>query len=620
MDLATLVVRLEAQTAEYDKRLAQATNTLQTFKRNNDKTLVDIDKRFQNFGAGIKRTLGFLAGGALLRSVVQATAEAQAVQAQLENAVEATGRVAGFTAPQLSKMANALSDLTTYDDEAIMGMQTLLLSFTRIRGEILERAQPAILDLATRMGTDLKSAALTVGKALENPIEGLTALQKAGVRLTDAQKDTIKQMVEVGNVAGAQGIVLKELERRFGGAAEAAANTFGGALKQLQNAFDDLLEQNGGLPEATEALRGLTGVLKDPGVKAGVDAFFSTLITGLSKSIELIAKTAAGLKLLGTGRGGNDVVDIDDQIRDLEQRIARIQSGAVRGMPAEARTAEIARLTAEIERLTQRQQMAIDGAVDFDGNIKEVEVSVKRLAVPVHDLGDAVAAVGAEFGSLEQSAKTALNNIVSSFDRLEDIRFDQFGDSLTKALDTAADDISKNVDEAIEKSNKGLSVFAEEAARSTQGIIADTLKNGFKDGAEGVLQSVGDMIVDITAQIVAADLARKLFGDVGKTGDFSGGWVGTAISAIGGLFGGTRDSGGRGQPGMAYAIGTGAQPEMFIPDRPGKFVPANQWGKGGKQLTVHNTFVLEQPASRATQLQVASAASRGLALAQRRNG
>lgn len=621
MDLASLVLRLEAQTAEYDKKLAQATTTLGTFEKRTKATLASVDKAFKGLGASAVRVIGLLAGGALFRGAVNATAEAEASFAQLEAAVNATGGAAGFTAPQLAKMAGNLQDLTTFSDESVMSMQAVLLQFTRIRGPVFKEAQQAIVDVAARMHTDLSTAALTVGKALDNPIEGMGALQKAGVRLSESQKQTIKDMVDVGNVAGAQGLILGELEKRFAGAALAARQNFSGALQAVKNQLGELLEAKGGLPGATANLNELAEVLKDPGVKQGADDIFSALIAGATKYLEVVTKGAAGWKVLLTGRGGNDAVDVDNQIRELVRQRDMLANNGARGasaMDPSQKAAAIANFNQQIAVLEARFNGVTDGTLNFDGSLKEVTVTLEKMTEPVTDVGQKVAALHVEFGSMAQDAETALNKIVASFDKLEDIRFDQFGEKTKEALAKTADESGEAIQKSLGKWVDVYNVFLDQAARNTQDTIANTLINGFKGGAKGVLQSVGEMIRDITAQLVAADLTKRLFGDVQANGNLSGGWVGTALSAIGAIFGGTRDSGGRGEAGKAYKIGTGAQPEMFVPDQPGHFTPAN--AQGGGETHVTNNFHFEQPQTRQTQTQVAAAVARGISAGQRRNG
>ena len=62
-----------------------------------------------------------------------------------------------------------------------------------------------------------------LGKALNDPIKGITALSRAGVTFTQGQKDQIKTLVESGNLLGAQKIIMGELEAQVGGTAEATA-------------------------------------------------------------------------------------------------------------------------------------------------------------------------------------------------------------------------------------------------------------------------------------------------------------------------------------------------------------------------------------------------------------
>src|SRR5690606_29619661 len=162
---------------------------------------------------------GFRSVQAIFRSVIAATIEAEAVAAQLEARVESTGGAAGFTAQQLLDMASGLQQVTTFGDEAIAAMQGVLLTFTNVRGEVFVSATEAVLNLAVALDTDLKSAALQVGKALNDPVKGVSALSRAGIQLSEAQQRQIRAFVETNDVASAQRVILGELEKQMGGAA-----------------------------------------------------------------------------------------------------------------------------------------------------------------------------------------------------------------------------------------------------------------------------------------------------------------------------------------------------------------------------------------------------------------
>jgi hypothetical protein len=154
---------------------------------------------------------------------------------------------AGLTSDELKGMASGLQEVTTFGDEAIIGAQNLLLTFTNIGGAggIFERTTKVTADVATAMGMDLKGAAIQLGKALNDPATGLSMLTRVGITFSEKQKDVIKSLQATGDMAGAQTVILEELERQFGGSAEAAASTFGGAMMQVENAVNDVLEAIG---------------------------------------------------------------------------------------------------------------------------------------------------------------------------------------------------------------------------------------------------------------------------------------------------------------------------------------------------------------------------------------
>ncbi|WP_426036511.1 phage tail length tape measure family protein [Brevundimonas sp. DC300-4] len=176
----------------------------------------------------------------------KAATEAADAMGQVEAALTSMGGASGRTKEQLAGLASGLMRQSLYDDDDILRKVTAnLLTFGNVAGEQFDRAQQAAVDLATRMGTDLQSATLMVGRALNAPVKGLAALGRAGIQFTEAQKATIKSMVAAGNVAGAQSIMLAELERQFGGAAAAAQNT--DPYDKIRDSLNDLSESMGAI-------------------------------------------------------------------------------------------------------------------------------------------------------------------------------------------------------------------------------------------------------------------------------------------------------------------------------------------------------------------------------------
>jgi phage-related minor tail protein len=156
---------------------------------------------------------------------VQGAAEYQSVLAQTEAVIKSTGGAAGFTVKEMEDLAASLSAAngqSLFTDDQLLSAQNVLATFTEIKGVNFSSATEAIANLSQAMGQDLQSSAVQVGKALNNPTEGLTALTRVGVSFTEEQKKAVEALMETGNVADAQKVILGELERQFGGSASAA--------------------------------------------------------------------------------------------------------------------------------------------------------------------------------------------------------------------------------------------------------------------------------------------------------------------------------------------------------------------------------------------------------------
>ncbi len=189
-----------------------------------------------------------VAAGALalaLRKAAQAAAVQEKAEAKLAAVQRATGNATGYTTKQLYAQARALQQVTTYGDEVIISAQAILATFKSIKGELFRDATEAILDMATVLDTDLRTAAVQLGKALGDPIRGVTALGRAGVDFTNKEREVIRVLAESGRMYEAQNLILKQVEGQMAGLARAQAQTFSGRRTQAANRWGDAMERIG---------------------------------------------------------------------------------------------------------------------------------------------------------------------------------------------------------------------------------------------------------------------------------------------------------------------------------------------------------------------------------------
>jgi len=252
----------------------------------------------QVWGIAASAIGGALSGisvGLVFSKFITETVNAQNEQAQLAAVVKSTGQAAGYSVKQLNDMADAMEKATAFSAGDINQAQTTLLAFTGIAGEQFPKALQAAADMASRTGMTVKSAAETIGRALDIPSEGLSSLSRQGFRFTDDQKRLAEQLEATGRTAEAQAIILKALEESYGGAAVAARDTLGGSFQALQNTISSLLTgSDDGVQGLRNAVEGLNEALRSDAAEKTLNAIAVTaeIVAGVLAT-RLVAGIAA---------------------------------------------------------------------------------------------------------------------------------------------------------------------------------------------------------------------------------------------------------------------------------------------------------------------------------------
>jgi len=215
--------------------------------------------KLSGLGKGLAGVVGSAAILKFGTDSVKAAEESAVATSRLENVFRQMGDTTGDAAKAAEHYAGVLSRKIGVDDEAIMAAQAQLATFGKVSDAtartagIFDRATSAAADLAAAGFGSLDSNAVQLGKALQDPTKGLTALARSGVTFTDQQKAQIAAMQKSGDLLGAQKIVLAAIESQVGGTAAATATS----SDKMKVAYGELQEQIGGklLPVVSQVVR-----------------------------------------------------------------------------------------------------------------------------------------------------------------------------------------------------------------------------------------------------------------------------------------------------------------------------------------------------------------------------
>ncbi len=277
--------------------------------------LKQAQKALGGFSSSLGKIAGLVATAFSVRAITNFAKEsvlaAEAAQTA-QNRLEAVAKATGVFGDQTKKVTDRLGEFAKaqelrigVDDKVIKGVQAQLLTFKLLSasadtvGGTFDRVTKAAFDMAAAGFGSAEGNAIALGKAFEDPIKGLTALRRSGTVFTQEQQDLIKSLVETGEVAKAQEIILAELETQYGGVAEATAD----ASVKLGLAFDNIKETAGTalLPVFAELVEGILPVTEALGEElAGAFKDLSPVLTDIVKQLpSLIMSLSPLIPILG---------------------------------------------------------------------------------------------------------------------------------------------------------------------------------------------------------------------------------------------------------------------------------------------------------------------------------
>jgi hypothetical protein len=340
---------------------------------------------------------------------VQAAAEAQRVMSQTEAVLKSTGTTANGTAQDIANLSETLSRQTAVDDELIQSGANLLLTFKNIQNQaglnndIFDQTVAATLDVARAMGTDASGEAIRLGKALNDPVRGISALTRVGIQFTAQQKEQIKALTESGDLLGAQKIILAELQSQFGGSAQAYAQTFAGQVELLGIELENLSEDIGVI--VMPALKSLMDGLREMAPEIGSnlrDAVNSVDWKALAKTLidlagfflrnaEVIVRVSSALFILNTAF---NLLRVTQGLYNAAAVITNVLLGKT-GTVATTTTAAVGVLRNAL--FLGGVTLAVGSVIDEYRRLKEI---IQKSSTPVSKFNSEVIAVGGAAGKL----------------------------------------------------------------------------------------------------------------------------------------------------------------------------------------------------------------------------
>ncbi|MFA5040978.1 MAG: phage tail tape measure C-terminal domain-containing protein [Bdellovibrionales bacterium] len=287
--------------------------------------------------AGIVAGAGLGAMVIMLKKSFEEAALAEQAQNRLMGVLRATDYASGLTGKELAEMAEEMEHSTLTSAESVKNAAAILATFRSVSGDTFKQAIHLAQDMSAVFQQDLSSSATQLGKALEDPVEGISALKRVGVSFSDSQRDVIKSLVETGQKAEAQKIILAALEQQVGGAGAAETQGLTGATHRMTVAWGDMLKAIG----QTEAVSG------------SAQAVLQQLATTFEVTTEWFSKAPLAVQLRDAKNELAEVQKELDWLQKLPSAVQPLYKGNT-----EVRQKKAAELRAEIEKLTKAEEVA----------------------------------------------------------------------------------------------------------------------------------------------------------------------------------------------------------------------------------------------------------------------
>lgn len=523
--------------------------------------------------------------------------DAQVVGARTENVIRKMGGAANVSASQVAELAEQISNKTAIDDEAIQAGQNLLLTFGNVRNEagkgndVFSQTSQLMVDMSVAMGTDAKSAALQLGKALNDPTKGVSALTRSGVSFTQQQKDQIAALQESGDILGAQKIILSEVEKQFGGAgaamstpADRAKVAWGNFQEEIGTAILPLVDKiltglANGLPKVIDVAKQLSKtigpVITD--VVGVVRSLFSSFTEGegdMGKTVAMLRTSFADIKQIVSSAVELITAIWNSAIGQNMLKVARSTFVAIRNVIAGALQVIKGVLDVVMGLIQGDWSRVWDGIKGIVSGVWKIISSIVRHGITVLKaiVSNVMTIVRGIFARAWDGIKTLTGNAISALVRLVKrlpglwiaglrVIGGLLRDLFSQAFSTARDAVSRGAQAIVD------------AVRSIPGRLRD-LGGMFLEAGKAIigkfvdgLRGAGGLVSDIAGNVwdAVSGMINSAIDKINSALEFKIGLPGPDIHVNPPNIPHVA-SGGRATGATLAIIGEGAEPETVLPD------------------------------------------------------
>lgn len=501
---ATITVELRSRTEKFKRDFQGATDTIKKKTKEVQKATDKASEGAKNFQARFRKAsqsiaaiqgplgpvagrltslgtiignVGFKAAAATLAvaalafglgKMVAAGARAERQFKRLEGILKATGGAAGLSLLEIEELSQKIGIETLASTQGIRDAAGILLTFKSITGDTFKEALSLSQDLAEVGFGSAKSAAIQLGKALEDPAVGLSALKRVGVSFTEEQKELIQTLDFVGKKAESQAIMLKALNEQVGGAGVEAAGGLAGALDTLNEEFTIFLENNfltkGALFVVTGLLKMTNALFGDfeSKIRGIGEAGLNEELDEINKKLEKLNKNLQDGIVIG-----EDEMMLQSQIAGLEEKKAIIENKLKKNEESKTRAInasnKLLQEKTKLEKLLEktRDKAELQSKREIE-DLGKTELELRKLAMArkiedaliakkITDQGvinDAIAAEAANIDLLAKRTQTFVeiqraldgiaDGVAKTFNNVGNEIFDAFAKGEAGALDFKA--------------------------------------------------------------------------------------------------------------------------------------------------------------------------------------